>query len=93
MRDEADSTDSPGGHIRPPGVVLLVALVGILGVLCWTPRATADSPSDRKGVLLLYGESRVVPAILEIDEAIRARFESAGVEAPPMWAGWPRWAS
>ena len=43
--------------------------------------ALADSATGRQNVLLLYGESRVLPAVLELDEAIRTRFAQAGVEA------------
>ena len=44
------------------------------------PAALADS-AGRQNVLLLYGESRVLPAVLDLDEAIRTRFAQAGVEA------------
>ena len=43
--------------------------------------AVAAEGFARKSVLLLYAESRIVPAILRVDEGIRSRFTTAGVEA------------
>ncbi len=53
----------------------------VLAALAGPPGAGAESPDHpRKKVLLLYAESRVLPAVLDLDEAIRARFAQAGVE-------------
>jgi hypothetical protein len=53
----------------------------VVSVLVPTLAIAAEAPSARKSVLLLYAESRVVPAILRVDESIRSRFATAGVEA------------
>lgn len=43
--------------------------------------AVAAEGFARKSVLLLYAESRIVPAVLRVDAGIRSRFTTAGVEA------------
>jgi hypothetical protein len=53
----------------------------VVSLLVPTLAAAAEAPSARKSVLLLYAESRVVPAIFRLDESIRSRFVTAGVAA------------
>jgi C4-dicarboxylate-specific signal transduction histidine kinase len=69
------------GRRRRRSPSLLVGLALALVAFGAPPAALADSPTGRQNVLLLYGESRVLPAVLDLDEAIRTRFAQAGVEA------------
>ena len=84
MREEIHSHCPRFGHPgrrRRRSPSLLVGLALALVTVGGPSAALADSATGRQNVLLLYGESRVLPAVLELDEAIRTRFAQAGVEA------------
>jgi hypothetical protein len=56
------------------GLVTAIALVA-------SAFAGAEASAARKSVLLLYAESRVLPAIVRVDESLRARFAEGKVQA------------
>src|SRR5262249_17302038 len=70
-----------GAACRLLRIGLVAGLVAFLCLVTPAPAPAENGLSSRKGVLLLYAESRVLPTMLRVDEAIRARFHTAGVEA------------
>lgn len=81
MAKQALARSTPSGRFRPLGVLLsfFVALVVADPGLAAAPGA--ELPAPAKSGLLLYGELRVLPAVLELDEGIRVRFAESVLEA------------
>jgi signal transduction histidine kinase len=78
MRDRGEEVPSYGMPTIWASVSSLVLAVAMFG----PPLAWADeAPSGRQSVLLLYAESRALPAIVSVDASVRARFAAAGVQA------------
>jgi signal transduction histidine kinase len=63
--------------VRSTRVAGLVALVMLGGVQ--PPASAAETLPERPRVLLLYTESRILPAIVKVDEAIRSRIAASGL--------------
>ena len=83
MANQAHTRSTPSGRHGPLGVTLWGVLLFVLVVAGSALAAPAGPgiPPPAKNVLLLYGESRVLPAVLELDDGIRVRFAEAGVTA------------
>jgi signal transduction histidine kinase len=60
-------------------LAMALAVLELVGGAAAAPAPRLEAPA--KNILLLYGESRVLPAVLELDEGIRFRFAEAGVHA------------
>ena len=71
---------APGWPPRRPGVLLTLVLLGMIGAAYPAAGATKDEGGTERSVLLLYGEARALPASLDIDEAIRTRFQAVDFE-------------
>src|SRR5262249_27444275 len=81
MDNRGASTTIRGGRRRLLGTGLIACLAALLSAVAPTvARAEDDSPS-RMSVLLLYADSRMGPTVLRVDEAIRSRFQTTGVQA------------
>jgi signal transduction histidine kinase/ABC-type uncharacterized transport system substrate-binding protein len=82
MTHSHDWQRPPSGRFRPLGGILFgVALAALALTGAAGAADSAGAPAAPRSVLLLYGESRVLPAVLHLDEGIRGGFAQAGVEA------------
>jgi hypothetical protein len=81
---------------------LLAGLAGLLALHALFGSAIASDhevDTTRPRVLLLYTESRLVPAVVKVDEAVRTAFAASGINAEFFieyldlsWGGDERWA-
>ena len=81
MVNRTTPTTRQGGRRCPLPASLIAGLAALLGVLAPACASAADSLPSSQSVLLLYAESRVLPAVVRVDEAIRARFDAASLQA------------
>src|SRR5262249_39324125 len=69
-----------GARCRLLRTSLIAGLVAFLSVVTSALALADNGLSSRQRVLLLYAESQMMPAMLRVDETIRARFQTAGIE-------------